>query len=236
MTMAARTASLERIVAVADALPERVRSQVVFIGGTVLPLLVDVDARFDAPRPTRDVDAVTATVSYTAYGLLEESLRSAGFKHSMRPGPISRWIAPNGEIFDLSTAGDHPGGTGALVDQMAIETAVPIPEYPQLRQLSGIGFFLMKSAAFSDRGARAPYESKDLADLAVLLAGRETLVAEAEVAPDDVRAMMHTHASALLGVSDVNGALRSHFRDRHPIPPDTPASLADEALAVLKRL
>ena len=39
-----------------------------------------------------------------------------------------------------------------------------------------------------------------------------------------------------LGVSDVNGALRSHFRDRHPIPPDTPASLADEALAVLQQL
>ena len=162
MTSSARTASLNRIVAVAHALPASVRNQVVFIGGTVLPLLVDVDARFDAPRPTKDVDAVTGTVSYTQFARMEQALRTAHFKHAPS-GPISRWVAPNGEIFDLSTAGDHPGGTGAIVDQMAIKTAVPIPEYSHLRQLSGLGFFLMKSAAFADRGAQAPYESKDLA-------------------------------------------------------------------------
>ncbi|MBA4071708.1 MAG: hypothetical protein C0497_07725 [Gemmatimonas sp.] len=235
MTTPTRTGSLDRIVAVAEALPARVRDQVVFIGGTVLPLLVDVDAKFDAPRPTRDVDAVTATVSYTQYGLIEDALRAAQFRHAPS-GPISRWIAPNGEIFDLSTAGDHPGGTGAIVDQMAIETAVPIPEYSHLRQLSGIGFFLMKSAAFADRGARVAYESKDLADLAVLLAGRETLVAEATQAADKVREMIHMHARALLESPDLAGALRSHYRDRHPIPPDTPDSLANDVAAVLARL
>ena len=94
----------------------------------------------------------------------------------------------------------------------------------------------MKSAAFSDRGAQAPYESKDLADLAVLLAGRGTLVAEAASATVDVREMMHTHASALLGTVDLIGALRSHFRDRRPVPPDTPAGLATDALTVLAKL
>jgi len=173
VTTSTRTAALDRIVAVANALPPKVRDEVVFIGGTVLPLLVDVDTRFDTPRPTIDVDAVTATVSYTQYGQMEEALRAARFKHA-QPGPISRWIAPNGEIFDLSTAGDHPGGTGAIVDRMAIQTAIPISGHPHLRQVSGIGYFLMKAAAFSDRGAQAPYESKDLADLGVLLVGRET--------------------------------------------------------------
>lgn len=235
MTTSTRTASLDRIVAVANALPAGVRDQVVFIGGTVLPLLVDVDARVDAPRPTKDVDAVTATVSYTQFGQMENELRAARFRHSPT-GPISRWIAPNGEIFDLSTAGDHPGGTGAIVDQMAIDTSVPIPEHPHLRQLSGIGFFLMKSAAFADRGARVAYESKDLADLAVLLAGRETLVAEAARAADEVREMIRLHAHALLEIPDLAGALRSHFRDRRPIPPDTPDSLANDALRILARL
>jgi len=197
--------------------------------------LADVDARFDAPRPTRDVDAVTATVSYTQFGQMENELRAAGFRHAPS-GPISRWIAPNGEIFDLSTAGDHPGGTGAIVDQMAIKTAMPIPEYLHLRQLSGIGFFLMKSAAFADRGARVAYESKDLADLAVFLVGRETLVAEAALAADDVREMIHRHARALLELRDLAGALRSHYRDRHPTPPDTPDSLANDAVAILSML
>lgn len=230
-----RTASLDRILSVANALPAAVRDQVVFIGGTVLPLLVDVDIRFDAPRPTKDVDAVMATVSYTRYAQMEEALRAAHFRHAPS-GPISRWVAPNGEIFDVSTAGDHPGGSGAIVDRMAIETAIPILEYPQLRQLSGVGCFLMKSAAFSDRGARAPYESKDLADLGVLLAGRGTLVAEAASAAVDVRDMMHAHANTLLGTVDLTGALRSHFRDRRPVPPDTPASLASDALTVLAKL
>lgn len=235
MTTPTRTASLDRIVAVANALPPKVRDQVVFIGGTALPLLVDVDTRFDAPRPTKDVDAVTATVSYTRYAQMEEALRAAQFRHAPT-GPLSRWIAPNGEIFDLSTVGEHSGGTGAIVDQMAIETAVPIPEHPHLRQLSGIGCFLMKSAAFSDRGAQVPYESKDLADLAVLLVGYGTLVAEAALAVDRVREMIHAHAMALLGVADLAGALRSLFRDRQPVSPDTPVTLADEALATLRQL
>lgn len=235
MTTSTRAVALDRIGAVASALPASVRDRVVFIGGTVLPLLTDVDARFDAPRPTKDVDAVTATVSYTQLGQMENALRAARFRHAPS-GPISRWIAPHGEIFDLSTAGDHPGGTGAIVDQMAIETAVPIAEYPHLRQLSGVGFFLMKAAAFADRGARSPYESKDLADLAVLLVGRETLLTEAARAAANVREMIHRHAQALLATRDLAGAMRSHFRDRHPIPPDTPDSLANDAVAVLLRL
>ncbi|MDQ8155167.1 MAG: hypothetical protein P3B98_10955 [Gemmatimonadota bacterium] len=235
MTTSTRTASLRRIVAVANALPETVRDQVVFIGGTVLPLLVDIDTRFDAPRPTKDVDAVMATVSYTRMAQVEDALRKAHFTHAPR-GPISRWVAPNAELFDLSTAGDHPGGTGAIVDQMALATAVPIPEHPQLRQLSAVGYFLMKSAAFADRGTQAPYESKDLSDLAVLLVGCKTLAAEAALATPDVRDMIHTKARTLLAFDDFAGALRSHFRDRQPIPPDTPVTLADEAVTALRQL
>jgi len=235
VTSAARTAALDRIAAVANALPSTVRNQVVFIGGTVLPLLVDVDTRFDAPRPTKDVDAVAATVSYTRMAQMEDALRVAGFRHAPN-GPISRWIAPNGEIFDLSAAGDHAGGTGAVVDQMAIATAVPILEYPHLRQLSGIGCFLMKAAAFSDRGMQTPVESKDLSDLAVLLVGRATLAAEAAWSAVSMRALIHAQAMSLLEVDDLTGALRSHFRDRQPIPPDTPVTLADEAMVVLRKL
>ncbi|MBX9927990.1 MAG: hypothetical protein K2X99_03675 [Gemmatimonadaceae bacterium] len=232
---ATRALALARIVAIADVLPESLRTRLVFIGGAVLPLLVDVDSRFDAPRTTKDVDAVTATLNYTQFARMEDALRTAGFRHAPH-GPVSRWIAPHGEIFDLSTVGDHAGGTGAVIDRVAFDIAIPILERPSLRQLSSLGYFLMKSAAFFDRGVRTPYESKDLADLAVLLIGASMLRAEGETAAADVRLLVQAQAHALLNSTDLAGALRTHFRDRQPIAPDTPDSLAHEALALLGAL
>lgn len=181
------------------------------------------------------IDAVTGAVSYTRFFQMEEALRAARFTHD-RTGPISRWIAPNGEVFDLTSAGQLLGGTGAAVDQWAIDTAVPIPEHPQLRQLSGPGYFIMKAAAFSDRGRRNPTDSKDLADLAVLLVGREGLLTESEATPPEMQALIAQHAEMLLASSDLIGGLRGHFADRRPIPPDTPDSLAMESLDVLHAL
>lgn len=234
MSDATRAAAAERIRRVARDLGPS-RELVVFIGGTVLPLLVNVDARFDSPRPTKDVDAVAATASYSQMGRLEAALRAAGFRNA--PGRhAQRWRTPSGEFFDLSFAGAQTGGTGSPVDALAIETALVLDGDPPIRHVSGLGLFLMKTAAFADRGRDVPFESKDLADLAVLLCGRSTLEAEADAALTEVRAAMVSAAQSLLATADLVGALRDHFRDRRPIPPDTPADLAAEAIDLLQRL
>jgi hypothetical protein len=230
----ARAAAADRIRRVARAMGD-IHERLVFIGASVLPLLAEVDQRLAAPRTTKDVDAVAATTSYVARAKLEESLRARGFRHQPL-GHAGRWLSPSGEIFDLSFAGDHLGGTGSSIDAIAIASANVLEGDPPIRHLSGAGFLIMKSAAFGDRGRSAPHESKDLADIAVLLAGRSTMTFEVESADAEIQRAVGGSAAQLLAVRELAPALRGHFSDRRPIPPDTPDELTVEAIGVLARL
>lgn len=229
-----RVAAVERIGRVLTEIAW-LRERLIFIGGAVLPLLVDVTERFEAPRTTNDVDAITATASYPARHRIEEELHRAGF----RPDPrrhIGRYISPSNEIFDLSFSGQHTGSTGSRTDELAIETATRNAGPPEFRHLSATGLLLMKTAAYFDRGVGAPYASKDLADLAVLLVGVPGLQAEVRAYSAEVKQHVRAGADRLRGVPDLDESLRIHFRDRRPIPPDTPDSLAREALQSLDEL
>ena len=166
---------------------------------------------------------------------MEESLRACGFRH--QPGSnAGRWLSPAGEIFDVSFAGDHLGGTGSALDALAIQTAVLLPSDPPIRRLSGAGFLIMKAAAFNDRGISAPHESKDLADIAVLLIGRPQLTLEVESVDTEMRRAVGTASTLLLAVRELAPALRGHFSDRSPIPPDMPDELTVETIGVLEGL
>jgi predicted nucleotidyltransferase len=212
-----------------------VRDELVFIGGSVLPLLVDIERRFDAPRETNDVDAVSAAASYTRSARIEQHIRDAGYRHDTAARHRGRWISPSGEIFDLSFAGDFSGASGSAVDLMAIETAQAMDDAPEIRHLSPVGLLLMKSAAFEDRGRKQPSDSRDLADIAVLLVGCD-IVADAAASQAEVRAEVRLRAERLLAVPGLRSGLLRHFADRRPIPPDDPDSLCAEAEAMLERL
>jgi len=212
-----------------------VRNDLVFIGGSVLPLLVDVDRRFAAPRATKDVDAVSAAMNYTKSARLEERIRKAGYRHDTSARHRGRWISPSGELFDLSFVGDFAGATRAPVDMMAIETARTMDGAPEIKHVSPTGLFLTKAAAFEDRGRERPFDSRDLSDLAVLLVGcpvDQDVAAQRVATREEVRA----RAMRLQSLTSLKSALLRHFADRQPIPPDDPDVLADEALAMLQRL
>lgn len=234
MTGEERRISAARIRAVADALVA-VQEQIVFIGGTVLPLLVDVDGRFYAPRMTDDVDAVGVAANYTASHRVEAAVAAAGFKPNPKARHKGSWIGPTGEKFDLSFAGDFAGASGALVDSIAIETAQEMDGHPAIRHLSPTGLFLMKCAAHHDRGRKRPFESKDLADLAVLLVASDLRDDVKRRAPH-VQAEVKRRALGLLAEHGLQAAIQSHFGDRMPIPPDTSEELSEEALAALAEL
>ena len=121
-----------RIVAVATALAS-VREHLVFIGGTVLPLVVDVDGRFYSPRMTDDVDAVGVAVNYTESAKVEAAVAKAGFTLNMDAKHKGSWRTSQGETFDLSFAGDFSGASGAHVDTIAIETAQPMDGHPAIQ-------------------------------------------------------------------------------------------------------
>lgn len=222
--------SIARMARVAHALGPELCARVVFIGASLLPLLETEADVLSSPRPTRDVDAVTATRTYTQKAMLEERLRERGFKNAMAATHMDRWHAPDGTLFDLVSCGSHSGGTGAhdeWVITNAIETSLP----PTIRHASAVGLLLLKCAAYRDRGAKAPAASKDLADIAALIATRPGLEAEMRGAPEEIRVFVGSEIARMLTPRTVS-AIRAHIDDREPLI----AGVADTVIEQLKAM
>ena len=223
--------AIARMVRVADALGPELGARVVFIGASLLPLLETEADVLSSPRPTRDVDAVTATRTYTQKAMLEERLRERGFKNSMAATHMDRWHAPDGTLFDLMACGSHSGGTGNAHDEWVIKNAIETSLPPTVRHASAIGLLLLKCAAYRDRGAKAPAASKDLADISALIATRPELEAEMRGAPEEIRAFVGGEIAKMLTPRTVS-AIRAHIDDREPLI----AGVADTVIEQLKAM
>jgi len=184
-------------------------------------------------RPTRDVDAVTLTASYWRKVELDQELLTLGFRQVTRPAThADRWRAPDDTVFDLVSCGDHTGGTGNDADRWVIAHASTVDLPPLVQHASAVGLLLLKCAAFRDRGARWPRESKDLADIATLLATRPQIAQEMRDAPADIDVVLADHCASLVGDKRVVEAVRRHIDDREPLIDD----VADIVLARLREM
>src|SRR5271169_106312 len=89
MTAAPENPDLARLIAVARKL-EPLLEQLAFVGGCVTGLLV-TDPGAAPVRPTLDVDAIVEAASYVEFTVLEDRMRSLGFRESHVEGaPICR--------------------------------------------------------------------------------------------------------------------------------------------------
>lgn len=211
--------SIQRLITVAIDLDGDLREQIVFIGGAVLPLLETDRTVLRSPRPTKDVDGVTGTTSYSKMFDLEEALRARGFRNvSEPPTHIGRWKTPSEAIFDLVSAGSHTGGTGAERDQYAVGSALTLDIPPVVRHANGVGFLVLKLDAYRDRGRKDPRGSKDLSDIVALLATRPSLVAEVRAEPEHVRRWISDDVGDLLmNDSAIESHVIAHVSDRDPL-------------------
>lgn len=76
---------------VAERLGERLREDLVFVGGAVTGLLI-TDPGQPSIRPTEDVDLIMHATVRTDYQRVEKVLREQGFVNDMsRDAPICRW-------------------------------------------------------------------------------------------------------------------------------------------------
>lgn len=144
-------------------------------------------------------------------------------------------MGDDGLRFDLTFAGSFAGASGAPVDRIAVDTAVRMDGHPTIRHVSTTGLFLMKCDALRDRALARPPESRDLADIAVLLVG-SNLEVDAATRSSEVREHVRGRATWLLSPPSHDRALLSLFGDRFPKPPETAEELAEEAIEVLRRL
>jgi predicted nucleotidyltransferase len=205
------SASLQRIAEIAKELGD-LSAEVVFIGAAIAPLL-QTERVVPRVRPTKDVDAVIATSSYSQYNVLQERLTKLGFKEAGYAGShVHKWISPSGIPFDLVPAGGHLGGTGSQWDRFALESAVEaILNGVNIRHASAVGFLALKWAAFNDRGKGDPFSSQDLEDIIALTASRESLSDELDTAPSEIREYVRGWFSWLLANENYDDLIAAHL-------------------------
>jgi hypothetical protein len=232
------TPALDRLAAVARALGSLL-AEVVFIGGAVAPLLQE-EPPLPLVRPTKDVDAVTASSSYSSFNRLEEGLRALGFRegltHPNEAAHAHRWTAPDGTPFDLVPAGQHLGASGNPWDHYAVATAQELELQPELviRHVSAAGFLALKWTAYRDRGKEHPLDSHDLEDIVALVVSRPNIVTEFESAPVAVRDVIANEVTEFLAIDDVQELLVAHLG---PIPTaERIAQLARSRLDAMRQL
>ena len=210
--------SVRRISRVAEQLGDALRGQVVFIGASLLPLMETEENVLSASRATDDVDAVTVTASYSKKCDFEQALRARDFRNDVRDGAhLDRWRTPDGVTFDCVSCGAHVGGTGNADDLWVITHAVETDLPPRVRHASAVGLLLLKCAAYRDRGGTSPITSKDLSDIATLLATRPQLPDEVAAARQPVRARLVEACRSLVENRRVVAAIRSHIDSRQPL-------------------
>ena len=210
--------SVRRMSRVAEQLGDALRGQVVFIGASLLPLMETEENVLSESRATDDVDAVTATSSYGRKFDFEQALRARGFRNDVRDGThLDRWRSPDGVTFDCVSCGAHVGGTANADDLWTIEQAVETDLPPLVRHASAVGLLLLKSAAYRDRGATSPITSKDLSDIATLLATRPILPDEVSAAELTAKKRLADSCRSLVKNPRVVAAIRSHIAAREPL-------------------
>lgn len=188
---------------------------VVFLGGTVVPLLITDPSAFGV-RPTDDVDVIVEVTSRPGYEKLESELRARGFRHDTSKGaPICRWLLGSVRVDVMPTDPDILGFSNRWYPY-ALRTASPYPLDTQLsiRLVSPVAFLATKIEAF-----RSPHRrfggnfraSHDLEDVLVLFDGRPEIDQEIAASESDVKAYLTEAFQRFLGDSRFRDALPGHL-------------------------
>ena len=204
------------------------RGDVVFAGGSLVPLLV-TDPLVVRFRETKDVDFVVEVVSRAEFGRFAEALRARGFRHVAEPGaPVCRFEI-DGVLVDAMPLGSDVFGFSNRWYPYGLAHAVVVttPGGLAVRHLSASAFLATKLEAFRGRGRGDHLGSHDLEDVVTVLDGRPRIVDEVrEAAP--LHAYLGGVARDLLSDGRFLDALPGHLEQG-------PVTAAREAV-VLDRL
>lgn len=161
---------------------------VTFVGGQVAPLLITVPVT-NAPRPTKDVDLITAATSYTELGVLEDRLTALGLRRDASPeAPVCRWLTPEGIGIDVMPTDPSVLGFSNRWYPMIVEYArvYDLSDRLTIRIPTATLYIAAKWEAFLGRGGN-DLASHDLEDAITVVAGRPEIVDEVAEAPEEVR-------------------------------------------------
>lgn len=159
-------------------------SQVVFVGGATIGLLIDDPASMPV-RPTDDLDMIVETSSRQRYYELEAELRSRGFQPDSSEGaPMCRWTIDGIKVDVMPTSAEILGfGKIWYADAISHASEHEIEPGLTIRVATATYFLAMKLEAFAGRGSGDYIASHDLEDVIALVDGRDSLIVESKHRP-----------------------------------------------------
>ena len=163
----------QMLLTVASSLPAELKDQVVFLGGSVVSLLV-TDAAFSGIRTTLDVDLMVDASGRSRFHNIEESLRKAGFSQILDDDPpiICRWRIKS-VVVDVMPCDEEILGFSNKWYKEAIKnyTLVNLAG-TDIRVVSAPYFIATKIESFLGRGNNDFFSSSDLEEIITILDGR----------------------------------------------------------------
>ena len=165
---------------------------ILFFGAGILPLYIDEPAVEAEPlRPTEDVDALVrmAGLVFGSVAALEAELRDRGWRPDLRVRRqnLFAYVSPDGVAVDFVFDSTLPS-TDWPVRALETRERRTLPSGLAIQVPSPALYLLCKVAASRSRHRwEGAYESHDLEDVAVLLAGCTALAESVDTAPEDAR-------------------------------------------------
>jgi predicted nucleotidyltransferase len=204
------SANEEMLIIVAKSLPPELKDHVVFLGGSVVSLLI-TDQAFSGIRPTRDVDMIVDASNRSRFHAIEEVLRNAGFRQVVDKDPpvICRWRI-NSVIVDLMPCDDSILGFSNKWYKEAVKNFILVNlAGTDVRIVSAPYFIATKIEAFLGRGNNDFLCSADLEDIITILDGRSEIVSEIKAADKKLQSYIAENFSEWLHNKDFINALPS---------------------------
>lgn len=189
-------ANIERIKSVFDAL-EKLAKECVFVGGATVSLYADRMA--EEVRPTDDVDILVEIGSLMDFTMMEEKMRSLGFKNDMQAKFIGRYrlkdiiidlMPTDPQILGFSNKWYSEGFKKAIDYSLDKTRVIKILESPY--------FLATKIEAFKNRGGGDGRTSSDFEDIVFVLENRDTIWQEIDSSNNSIRKYLKKEFSDFL--------------------------------------
>ncbi len=155
------------------------KDEVVFLGGAVIPFLLTAP-HVPMTRFTKDIDIIFDPDTREALFAFEDELRDRGFKKCVNAA-VCQWVVNNVYIDVLPSDPEVIGFDNrwcAEAEQHAIR--VHIGNGMHINVVPGHCFLGLKLSAFLRRGKRNYVHSYDIADLLLVLGGRDEIEKEVQ--------------------------------------------------------
>jgi len=207
-----RSTNEQTLLAVARSLPSNLQKQVVFLGGSVVSLLIS-DPGFIGIRPTQDVDVII-DANRRDYHRFEEALRSAGFHQVIDEDPpvICRWRI-NSVLVDIMPCDpDILGFSNKWYSAAIKKSQQRLLEGIKINVITAPYFLATKAEAFLGRGKNDFMASSDMEDIITLLDGRSEVISEIKASEKSLKTYLIKVFESWLNKNAFLDCLPGHLR------------------------